>query len=73
MTRFNLGLFMLATLFVGPVHASSDPLDAREMAARGLSHAEDFPGLTGLCNLEDPIRDAGKRRSGDNKKRFDRY
>jgi len=72
MTRFNLGLFMLATLFVGPVHASSDPLDAREMAARGLSHAEDFPGLTGLCNLEDPIRDAGKRRSGDNKKKRER-
>ena len=65
MTHLNISLFMLVAFFVLPVSASAETLDAQTMAERGLSHAEDFPGLAGLCNMEDPIRDASKRHSGD--------
>lgn len=72
MTRFTIAPFLLAVFFVLPVNASEETLGAREMAVRGLSHVEDFPGLAGLCNIEDPIRDAGKRQSDDKNRKKER-
>lgn len=67
MTR-TLFLFVLACATALPVAASAENLTAREMAARGLVHAENFPGLASICNIDEPIRDAAEKRSGDEKK-----
>lgn len=68
MTRTFFVLFVLACATALPVAVSAETLTAREMAARGLTHAEDFPGLASICNIDEPIRDAAQKRSGDGKK-----
>ena len=68
MTRTLFVLFGLACATALPVAVSAESLTAREMAARGLAHAEYFPGLASICNINEPIRDAAQKRSGDGKK-----
>lgn len=68
MTRIFFVMFTLACATGLPVTASAESLTAREMAARGLTHADDFPGLASICDIEAPIRDAAQKRSGGKKK-----
>lgn len=69
MKQFACALLTLIGATALPTALAAETLTARAMAERGLTHAEDFPGLASLCNIEDPIRDAGKKRSGERKQR----
>ncbi|WP_292016665.1 MBL fold metallo-hydrolase [Marinobacter sp. HL-58] len=68
MIRTIFVLFVLACATALPVAVSAENLTAHEMAARGLEHAEDFPGLISICNIDEPIRDAAEKRSEGEKK-----
>jgi len=64
-----VNVMLLAVLSTaGCTSSSSIDLTAKEHAALGMQHAELFPGLTNLCDIEAPFRVAGQR----NKKNADK-
>lgn len=65
-----------AALFALPLYASTtsivdEPTTPREYADLGMRHADEYPGLVSLCNIDKPIRNAAekKRQKGDKTQR----
>lgn len=60
-------LLAVTTLFSTSMSAKPSLEQAQSYAQKGLQYADEFPGLTSLCDIENPIRDLTKRvrTSGD--------
>jgi metallo-beta-lactamase class B len=54
-------LTLLSFGLMSPAFASGDIMTAQAHAEKGLSYADDFPGLASLCDINKPIRDMAHR------------
>ncbi|ASM51931.1 hypothetical protein PESP_b0354 [Pseudoalteromonas espejiana DSM 9414] len=66
MKKFFIPTVLFTSLIALPVMAKNTPLTAQDYVDKGMQYAQEFPGLTSLCDIQNPLRDLTKRVRSNN-------
>ena len=61
MPKFIFSAVVLSFLATHPAIAQKTQLTAQDYVEKGMQYADEFPGLTSLCDIQNPLRDLTKR------------